>query len=177
MFGPWNVRRDRAEVYRLAGRLVLFCEFRVGDVRVGRSGRDGRKVALAEDRRHGLAGSAHHRSDRRDDPFVGHHLARVGRSLPRVVLACRRGAIVEDQHVELVTRDLVLGVDLIERHQCAVLDAIGGLCVGAGERQIETDPDHLVGGLGGDAARCSGEGGGGEKLGGSPAGQHVMSPC
>ena len=123
----------------------MLCEFRIGDVRIGRAGGDGGQVALAEDRRHGLARAAHFRTDRGDHLLVGDHLAGVGRGLGRVVLAGGGGAVIERHQFESIARHGVTLVGAIDRHDDAVLDPQSILGVRTGERQVNADLDDLVG--------------------------------
>ncbi len=107
-----RVRRDGAEIDRLAGWPVLLGEFRAGDIGVGRARRDRRQIALAENRCHRLARATHLRADRGDDVRVRHHLARVGRGLRRVVLAGRGGAVVQRHQLKGITGHCLVLVGL-----------------------------------------------------------------
>ena len=139
-----GVRRDRAEIDRLAARLVLAGELRIGDVGIGRGGRDGRQVGGRQDRRHRLAFAAHLRADQRDDLGIRHELLGIGRRLRRVVLAGGGRAAVEHRDLELVAAGAARGVDLVDGHQGAVLDARRRVGVGARQRQSDADGDGLV---------------------------------
>ena len=74
------------------------------------------------------------------------HLAGVGRGLRRIVLPGGRGAVVEQQDLDLVAGDPALRVGLVDRQQRAVLDQFGVVRVGAGKGQVYADRDRLVGG-------------------------------
>ena len=140
-----RIGRDGAEEDRLAGGLVLPGELRVRDVRVGRRWGDDRKPGLTEDGRHRLASAAHLRADGGNNGLVGRHLAGVDRGLRRVVLAGRCRAVVQQDQVHLPAVGASGGVGLLERHHRAVLHAVGGLRVAAGEGQVQADPHRLVG--------------------------------
>ncbi len=139
-----GIRRDRAEIDRLAARLVLAGEFRIGDVRIGRGGRDGREIGGRQDRCHRLALAAHLRPDDGDHARIRHELLRVRGGLSRIVLAGRRRAAVKHADVEFVAAGTVFGVHGVDSHQGAVFDARCRIGISARQRQFDPDGDGLI---------------------------------
>ena len=174
-----GIRRDRAEIDRLAARLVLAGEFRIGDVGIGGRGRDGRQVGGREDGRHRLALAAHLRADDGDHSRIRDEFLGIGGGLGRVVLPGGGGAAVEHGHVQLVAAGAALAVHVIDRHHRAVLDAGCRIGIGARQRQLDADGDGLVLRVRRHEAGRSGEGHGaqGRQHELSAMHGHVLSPC
>jgi hypothetical protein len=84
----------------------------------------------------------------------GHHLARIGRRLTRIVTARGRCAVIHRYDFQPVAPG-AFRVDLVDGQHHAIPDLDRTLGRASGERQIQGDPERLVVGMR-RTKRCSG---------------------
>jgi hypothetical protein len=86
---------------------------------------------------------------------LGHHLARIGRRLTRIVTARGRCAVIHRDDFQLVAAGTAFRVDLVDGQHHAISDLDRAFGRASCERQIQGDPEELVVGAR-RTKRCSG---------------------